>query len=173
MCGCSYVKIVGNISLLWLIFWFQRGAESVFVVISVGEEFFLGVDLVLSAFSSVNVPKKMKMSDGVCDVKLYAGTSPATPTSLSPTAIATVVNNHVVNVNNPSSVGSVGSTASSSSIGGGGSSCNGNGISNHTNTQNLADYLAQLIKDKKQLAIFPNLFLHLDRILDEGKFAII
>jgi len=39
---------------------------------------------------------------------------------------------------------------------------------NNTNT-NLADYLAQLIKDKKQLSIFPNCFLHLERLLDEGK----
>jgi len=31
----------------------------------------------------------------------------------------------------------------------------------------MADYLAQLIKDKKQLAIFPNLFIHVERILDE------
>jgi hypothetical protein len=104
----------------------------------------------------------MKMSDGVCDVKLYSGGSPvggalsSSPVQgLSPTAIATVVNNHV---NSPTS-----SSCASSS--------NGNGIANnHINTQNLADYLAQLIKDKKQLAIFPNLFLHLDRILDEGKY---
>lgn len=38
----------------------------------------------------------------------------------------------------------------------------------NSNSQNLADYLAQLIKDKKQLAIFPNLFIHVERILDEG-----
>lgn len=44
-----------------------------------------------------------------------------------------------------------------------------NHMNNTQNTQNMADYLAQLIKDKKQLAIFPNLFMHLDRILDEGK----
>ena len=34
---------------------------------------------------------------------------------------------------------------------------------------NTADYLTQLLKDKKQLAAFPNVFLHLERILDEGK----
>lgn len=38
------------------------------------------------------------------------------------------------------------------------------------NTASIADYLAQLIKDKKQLAAFPNVFLHVERILDEGKF---
>ncbi len=33
---------------------------------------------------------------------------------------------------------------------------------------NTTEYLAQLLKDKKQLAAFPNVFLHLERILDEG-----
>lgn len=37
------------------------------------------------------------------------------------------------------------------------------------NTASIADYLAQLIKDKKQLGAFPNVFLHVERILDEGK----
>ena len=32
-----------------------------------------------------------------------------------------------------------------------------------------ADYLAQLLKDKKQLAAFPNVFLHMERLLDDGK----
>ena len=40
---------------------------------------------------------------------------------------------------------------------------------NMSNTQSIADYLAQLLKDKKQLAAFPNLFLHVERLLDEGK----
>jgi hypothetical protein len=31
-----------------------------------------------------------------------------------------------------------------------------------------SEYLSQLIKDKKQLAAFPNIFSHLERILDEG-----
>lgn len=35
------------------------------------------------------------------------------------------------------------------------------------NTQNTADYLAQLLKDKKQLSAFPNVFLHMERLLDE------
>lgn len=37
------------------------------------------------------------------------------------------------------------------------------------NTQSVADYLAQLLKDKKQLAALPNVFHHVERLLDEGK----
>ncbi|XP_046407199.1 protein held out wings-like isoform X2 [Ischnura elegans] len=35
------------------------------------------------------------------------------------------------------------------------------------NTQSTADYLAQLLKDKKQLVAFPNVFIHVERLLDE------
>lgn len=35
-------------------------------------------------------------------------------------------------------------------------------------TQSIADYLAQLLKDRKQLAAFPNVFNHVERLLDEG-----
>ena len=42
-------------------------------------------------------------------------------------------------------------------------------MSNATNTQSIADYLAQLLKDKKALSAFPNVFLHLERLLDDGK----
>ncbi|XP_071550956.1 protein held out wings isoform X1 [Panulirus ornatus] len=35
------------------------------------------------------------------------------------------------------------------------------------NTTSIADYLAQLLKDKKQLAAFPSVFLHVERLLDE------
>lgn len=35
-----------------------------------------------------------------------------------------------------------------------------------------AEYLAQLLKDKKQIAAFPNVFLHLERLLDEGNLLI-
>jgi len=35
------------------------------------------------------------------------------------------------------------------------------------NTQSIADYLAQLLKDKKQLAALPNVFHHVERLLDE------
>lgn len=37
-------------------------------------------------------------------------------------------------------------------------------------TQSIADYLAQLLKDRKQLAAFPNVFMHMERLLDEGRF---
>lgn len=40
----------------------------------------------------------------------------------------------------------------------------------NNNTQSIADYLAQLLKDKKQLAAFPNVFVHMERLLDDGKF---
>lgn len=39
-------------------------------------------------------------------------------------------------------------------------------------TQSIADYLAQLLKDRKQLAAFPNVFIHVERLLDEGKLSI-
>ncbi|KAL7636458.1 UNVERIFIED_CONTAM: hypothetical protein RMT77_013233 [Armadillidium vulgare] len=35
------------------------------------------------------------------------------------------------------------------------------------NSHSIADYLAQLLKDKKQLAAFPSVFIHVDRLLDE------
>lgn len=41
--------------------------------------------------------------------------------------------------------------------------------SNTASTQSIADYLAQLLKDRKQLAAFPNVFIHVERLLDEGK----
>lgn len=40
---------------------------------------------------------------------------------------------------------------------------------NNNQTQSIADYLAQLLKDRKQLAAFPNVFQHIERLLDEGK----
>lgn len=40
---------------------------------------------------------------------------------------------------------------------------------NVNSTQSIADYLAQLLKDRKQLAAFPNVFIHVERLLDEGK----
>jgi protein quaking len=43
------------------------------------------------------------------------------------------------------------------------------GESGNTSTQSIADYLAQLLKDKKQLAAFPNVFVHMERLLDDGK----
>lgn len=41
------------------------------------------------------------------------------------------------------------------------------------NTQNVADYLAQLLKDRKQVTAFPNLFMHVERLLDDGKFIML
>ncbi|GLV44308.1 held out wings [Carabus blaptoides fortunei] len=37
----------------------------------------------------------------------------------------------------------------------------------NNSTQSIADYLAQLLKDRKQLAAFPNVFIHVERLLDE------
>lgn len=42
-------------------------------------------------------------------------------------------------------------------------------IHHQQSTQSIADYLAQLLKDRKQLAAFPNVFAHVERLLDEGK----
>ncbi|KAL1115664.1 hypothetical protein AAG570_005954 [Ranatra chinensis] len=42
------------------------------------------------------------------------------------------------------------------------SSCGSN------NTQSIADYLAQLLKDRKQVIAFPNVFMHVERLIDEG-----
>ncbi|KAI8420829.1 hypothetical protein MSG28_008030 [Choristoneura fumiferana] len=39
---------------------------------------------------------------------------------------------------------------------------------NNPSTQSIADYLAQLLKDRKQLAAFPNVFMHMERLLDEA-----
>lgn len=36
-----------------------------------------------------------------------------------------------------------------------------------------ADYLSQLLKDRKQLAAFPNVFLHIERLLDDGELSIV
>ena len=35
------------------------------------------------------------------------------------------------------------------------------------------DYLTQLLKDKKQLAAFPNVFIHLERLVDDGELFVI
>jgi len=34
--------------------------------------------------------------------------------------------------------------------------------------RNTPDYLAQLLNDKKLLQVFPNVFQHMEKILDEG-----
>jgi len=43
-------------------------------------------------------------------------------------------------------------------------------MSETNNTHSIADYLAQLLKDRKQLAAFPSVFVHVERLLDEGRF---
>ncbi|KAI4495035.1 hypothetical protein M0804_001236 [Polistes exclamans] len=43
----------------------------------------------------------------------------------------------------------------------------------NTTTQSIADYLSQLLKDRKQLAALPNVFIHLERLLDEGRRMLI
>ncbi|XP_018015457.1 protein held out wings [Hyalella azteca] len=40
-------------------------------------------------------------------------------------------------------------------------------MSDPNNTHSIADYLAQLLKDRKQLAAFPSVFVHVERLLDE------
>ena len=43
--------------------------------------------------------------------------------------------------------------------------------SEHKEERNTPEYLAQLLKDKKQIQAFPNVFIHVERILDEGKLV--
>ena len=35
------------------------------------------------------------------------------------------------------------------------------------------EYLAQLLKDKNTLPMVPNMFIHVERVLDEGKFFLL
>lgn len=42
-----------------------------------------------------------------------------------------------------------------------------NSSNNNISMQSTADYLAQLLKDRKQLSAFPNVFIHIERLLDE------
>lgn len=43
------------------------------------------------------------------------------------------------------------------------------GTETNKEERNTPEYLAQLLKDKKQVQAFPNVFLTLERLLDEGK----
>lgn len=45
------------------------------------------------------------------------------------------------------------------------------GTETNKTERNTPEYLAQLLKDKKQIQAFPNVFLHLERLLDEGKLV--
>ena len=38
-------------------------------------------------------------------------------------------------------------------------------------TRERVSYLQQLLKDKKQCQLYPSIFLHVERLLDEGKFT--
>lgn len=42
-------------------------------------------------------------------------------------------------------------------------------IDNNNQTQSIADYLAQLLKDRNKVNAFPNVFIHVERLIDEGK----
>lgn len=44
------------------------------------------------------------------------------------------------------------------------------GTETNKDERNNPEYLAQLLKDKKQIQAFPNVFIHLEKLLDEGKF---
>ena len=41
------------------------------------------------------------------------------------------------------------------------------------NERTTPEYLAQLLKDKKQIQAFPNLFTHTERLLDDGLYVIL
>ena len=41
-----------------------------------------------------------------------------------------------------------------------------------SNAVNIADYFNQLVRDKKNLQMFPNYFLHCERLLDDGSFIL-
>ncbi len=42
-------------------------------------------------------------------------------------------------------------------------------VSGVPSSQYTVEYLSQLLKDKKQLAAFPNVFHHVERLVDEGQ----
>ena len=46
------------------------------------------------------------------------------------------------------------------------------GTENNKEERNTPQYLAQLLKDKNQVQAFPNVFLTLERLLDEGKCTV-
>ena len=46
------------------------------------------------------------------------------------------------------------------------------GTETNKEDRNTPEYLAQLLKDKKQIAAFPNVFLHMERLLDDGECSL-
>jgi len=84
--------------------------------------------------------------------------------SISYTSVTNNNNNDLINNNNNNSIVNNNNN--------GGDPCKStidkSSPNNKQNAQNLADYLSQLLKDKKQLAAFqPPLFTHVERLLDE------
>lgn len=45
------------------------------------------------------------------------------------------------------------------------------GTETNKDDRNTPEYLAQLLKDKKQIQALPNVFVHVDKLLDEGKLS--
>lgn len=43
------------------------------------------------------------------------------------------------------------------------------GTETNKDDRNNPEYLAQLLKDKKQIQALPNIFVHVEKLLDEGK----
>ncbi len=47
------------------------------------------------------------------------------------------------------------------------------GTETNKDERNTPEYLAQLLKDKKQIQALPNVFVHAEKLLDEGKSFIL
>jgi len=92
---------------------------------------------------------------------LLAQTSGQNLSSFSPQRGSNIIMTSTPDLTGVSCGGSI------SSIGNGGSPGPIQMEPHNNNTQSIADYLAQLLKDKKQLAAFPNVFLHVERLLDD------
>lgn len=45
------------------------------------------------------------------------------------------------------------------------------GTESKQDDRNTPEYLSQLLKDKKQMQAFPNVFIHVEKLLDDGKFV--
>lgn len=92
----------------------------------------------------------------------------STPTSNNSSAVVTTPASA-----SPTSNNELDSSGSSASGGVGPNGCHNSAGSPASTTATSAsaysvEYLAQLLKDKKQLAAFPNVFHHIERLIDEG-----
>ena len=47
------------------------------------------------------------------------------------------------------------------------------GTETNKDERNTPEYLSQLLKDKKQIQALPNVFIHAEKLLDEGKLVVI